>query len=93
MQGKPTPSSFRIVPAALTIVLLFLVAIPWWWQFVPQLGERVVFGAPVWFLSAVAGSVFTSIVTARFLQLAWDSLEQSLEEVEDETVRDGDSSR
>ena len=91
MPGKPTSPTFRIVPAALTFVLLFTVAIPWWWQFVPQLGERVILGAPVWFLSAVVGSFITSIVTARSLQRAWDWLEQS-EEWDEESGHDEASS-
>lgn len=66
--------------------LLFLIAIPWWWQLLPNIGNRVVWGAPIWFITSVVGSLVISMACSRYLAVAWESLEpvDATEEVADE---------
>jgi hypothetical protein len=78
MQQPPTsPNSkqLRIGRAAALFVFLFVVAIPWWWRFLPEIGSRVVMGAPLWFVTSIVGSLIVSAVSARYLAIAWDSLD------------------
>lgn len=58
--------------AVILLVCLFVFAIPWWWQWLPAWGERVIWGAPFWFVTSVVGSLVISVVTARYLSAAWD---------------------
>ena len=68
---SPNGQSFRRGRTAALFVLLFVIAIPWWWQFAPTIGERVTLGAPLWFITSIAGSIVVSAVSARYLALAW----------------------
>lgn len=74
---SPSTPAFQIGPAILTLALLFLFSIPWWWQYFPDLGSRVVLGAPLWFVTSIAGSIAISVITARFLSAAWSLLDAS----------------
>lgn len=89
------PNSIRSVfptrVAAALFIGLFLFAIPWWWQFLPDLGDRVVVGAPLWFITSVAGSLAVSIVTAYFLSRAWQAIEDDPEDPSPETDDGGPS--
>ena len=73
---------FPITRAIVTFVLLFVFAIPWWWRFLPEMGERTVLGAPLWFVTAAVGSLLISVVSARFLSVAWDCVSEDRSEPE-----------
>ena len=79
---KPSSStsSLSILPSATVLVGLFIFAIPWWWGFFPALGGKVILGAPLWFITSVAGSILVSISTARFLSLAWGQFSEDGED-------------
>ncbi len=68
---KPFPA-LRI---AAVFILLFTIAIPWWWRWLPNLGNQTLLGAPIWFVTAVVGSFLISAVTVKCLAIAWDALE------------------
>jgi len=82
MHRSTTPSKrkFRIGYSIASFVLLFIFAIPWWWQFFPELGSRVFLGAPMWFVTSAFGSLLVSIVTARSLAVAWDQMDGDSDE-------------
>ena len=48
----------------LVYVVLLLIAVPWYWQFMPHVAVRIVWGLPLWTLTAVLGSVLVSLFTA-----------------------------
>lgn len=68
-----TPAKFRPLRAIGVFAVLFVVAVPWWWNWFPELGRSLVFGAPLWAVTAVLGSFAISCVAAWSLQRAWDS--------------------
>jgi len=68
-------SSFKSTRYVVCFVLLFAVAIPWWWQFAPETGNQLVLGAPLWFVTSIVGSLVISIVTAVLLVVAWNSVD------------------
>ena len=72
---SPSTPAFPIGPSILTLALLFLFAIPWWWQYFPEVGSRVVLGAPLWFVTSITGSITISVITARYLSTAWKLLD------------------
>lgn len=50
-----------------TYAVLFAIAIPWYWQFLPKTALTVVLGFPLWVLVAVCGSAVISAYTAWLL--------------------------
>ena len=72
MRHRPFPT----VRIAVMFALLFLLAIPWWWRWVPTIGNRTLWGAPIWFVTAVGGSLLVSIVTVKCLAIAWNALDE-----------------
>lgn len=77
---KPPRGKFPVGFSIATFALLFTFAIPWWWQYFPQQGSRVVFGAPLWFVTAAFGSLLISIVTVRALSVAWKAFDGASDE-------------
>ncbi len=63
----------------LSYALLALVAIPWYWRWIPG-ATTLVCGVPVWALSAIVGSALVSCYTAWLLSFPWP----------DETPGEGD---
>jgi hypothetical protein len=51
--------------------VLFGLAIPWYWRFLPIDSERLWIGMPVWATSAVVGSLAISLFTAWLLSRRW----------------------
>jgi hypothetical protein len=55
---------------------LFAIAIPWYWRpFFPTAAARVVAGLPLWVLTAIAGSLAISVLTAFLLSSPWEDEE------------------
>lgn len=54
----------------LTYTLLLLLAIPWYWRFLPQ-SMTIVLGLPAWVASALAFSAAISFYTAWLLRRPW----------------------
>jgi hypothetical protein len=59
----------------MVFILLFAVAIPWWWSWIPEIANATLLGAPIWFVSAIGGSLVISFVSMRYLSVAWASLD------------------
>ena len=55
----------------LVYVLLFLVAVPWYWQFIPWASDRLALGIPCWVFVSVLGSACVSVHTALVLRRPW----------------------
>lgn len=51
--------------------LLFAIAIPWYWRFLPELAIRIVMGVPFWVLVSLIGSVAISSFTAWTFYSSW----------------------
>ncbi len=56
-------------------VLLALVAIPWYWRWLPS-ADRIVFGVPLWVASALVGSAIVSCYTGWLLSHPWQGEER-----------------
>ena len=56
---------------ALVYIMLFLVAIPWYWQWMPRVASLVVGGFPVWVLVSILGSAGVSFWTVATLAKPW----------------------
>ena len=54
----------------LSYALLALLAIPWYWQWIPA-ANVLLFGFPTWVVSALVGSAMVSCYTAWLLSHAW----------------------
>ena len=52
-------------------VLLFAIAIPWYWRFFPNIATRIVGGVPCWVLVSLLGSLAISTFTAWTLYTRW----------------------
>lgn len=52
-------------------LLLFAVAVPWYWQFLPIADDRFLLGMPVWACGAVAGSLLISLFSCWTLLRRW----------------------
>ncbi|MDA1050909.1 MAG: hypothetical protein O3C40_10580 [Planctomycetota bacterium] len=50
--------------------LLALVAIPWYWRWIP-IADALFCGLPVWVVSAIVGSALVSCYTAWLLSRPW----------------------
>ena len=76
MQASRQPKR-RFQPRRTAIVLLamFVVAVPWWWSWFPEQANVPILGAPLWFVTAIGGSLAISLMTARYLGVAWDALD------------------
>ena len=73
----PSAPPSRLIPMYLspriwfTYVLLFSVAIPWYWRFVPGSNQWIWFGMPAWVTTAIGVSVVISALTSWLLQRPW----------------------
>ena len=92
---KPPDANNRFNPGLILGILtaLFVLAVPWWWNFFPDTANVIRFGAPTWVVSVVVGSFFISCFTAWALHQAWAALERdedavSVEGSADDTSRD-----
>ena len=63
----------------LAYLVLFSVAIPWYWQFLPIADDALVLGMPVWAFGATISSLSISLYSAWLLLRRWPC-----EESEDE---------
>lgn len=88
-KNRSVPSTFKVATPIFVFSTLIAFAIPWWWRFMPTLGERMLWGAPVWFVTSVVGSALLSLATATYLSLAWQKLDVDDEQDgEDQNVRE-----
>ena len=63
-----------------TFVILSLIAVPWYWQFFPQLAMTRWLGMPSWVVGSVAASLCVSLFTAWLLRRPWPAEVESQEE-------------
>ena len=62
----------------LVYALLFVVAVPWYWQFFPARAESILLGMPTWVTIAIAASFVVSALTAwRMLTCRWPGEEDA----------------
>ena len=54
----------------LIYLLLLILAVPWYWTWVPG-ATRLVWGFPLWVVSALAGSLVVSCYTGWLLARPW----------------------
>ena len=57
--------------AWLIYLLLFGLAVPWYWQFIPGSSSTLIMGMPLWVIAAIVGSAAISAFTAALLSRAW----------------------
>ena len=55
----------------LVYAVLFVLAVPWYWGFLPIEPDRVWWGMPPWAFTAVAVSFVTSCYTCALLMQRW----------------------
>ncbi len=55
----------------LVYLLLFGVAVPWYWQFLPIAHDALVMGMPAWAFAATLGSLAISLFSAWILMRPW----------------------
>jgi hypothetical protein len=55
----------------LLFIVLFLIAVPWYWRVLGWSSTSIVVGVPVWFAVAVMGSITVSALAAWFLRTPW----------------------
>ena len=67
----------RNVITLVTYTLLFLVAIPWYWQYVPS-AERLVLGFPLWVAVSLIGAFGIAVQTALVLRQPWPGEEDQI---------------
>ena len=56
--------SLSVASRVASFVVLFAIAIPWYWRWLGGVGHRQVFGMPIWFAVAVAASAAISVNAA-----------------------------
>jgi hypothetical protein len=82
------PSRFHRLRAGWLFVGLFLIAVPWYWRWLPISPRAIWWGVPAWFAVAVGGSFIISLTTAWYLRLPWDeTVEEAAGPILAETVR------
>ncbi len=71
---SPQRHRIRVMQSAsricLTYVVLFALAIPWYWVWLPD-AIRLVLGMPLWACGALGGSALISCYTAWLLSFPW----------------------
>ncbi len=55
----------------LVYLLLFGLAVPWYWQFLPIAVDTLILGMPVWAFGAIASSLLLSLFSAWVLARQW----------------------
>ena len=60
-------------------LLLFAIAIPWYWRFIPINEQTLWLGVPPWFFTAMLGSLAISLFTAWQLRKSWPVEQQEAE--------------
>ena len=58
-------------PIVVTYLILFAIAIPWYWQWFGSAAIQPVFGLPRWVLVSILGSVGISVLTAWLIYKHW----------------------
>lgn len=64
----------------LVYAVLFGLAVPWYWQFMPGDPDRLWLGMPRWAAAAVLGSLLISLFTCWLFQRRWPEESQVREE-------------
>lgn len=72
--------NWKITKQVVFFAGLFIVAVPWYWQFVPELSQARCLGLPFWVIGSLLGSSMISVQTARILLRPWEGEEQALRE-------------
>jgi hypothetical protein len=57
--------------------VLFGLAVPWYWRFIPLGHGRLWFGMPSWATASIVASLFISLYTAWLLRRRWPDEEAS----------------
>jgi len=52
-------------------LILFGIAVPWYWQFLPIADDALLLGMPVWAFGAVVASLFISLYSSWILYRRW----------------------
>jgi len=55
----------------LAYLVLFGLAVPWYWQFLPLPKDGLLFGMPVWAFGATVGSLAISLFSSWILLRRW----------------------
>ena len=55
----------------LAYLVLFGIAVPWYWQFLPIAHDALLMGMPVWAFGATLGSLLISLFSAWILLRRW----------------------
>ncbi|MBL68256.1 MAG: hypothetical protein CMO74_07375 [Verrucomicrobiales bacterium] len=58
-------------PIVVTYLILFAIAIPWYWQWFGAAATQPVLGLPRWVLVSILGSVGISLLTAWLILKHW----------------------
>lgn len=61
---QPGANGLSVARRVASFVVLFAIAIPWYWQWLGSVAYRQVFGTPLWFVVAVAASLAISMNAA-----------------------------
>lgn len=64
-------SRHKAVPFLVGFPILFLLAIPWYWRFFPELSIRLVAGFPVWVLASIGFSALISTLVVIAVYALW----------------------
>ena len=70
----------KIAKQVLLFAGLFTFAVPWYWQYLPEISQTRWLGLPIWVIGCVAGSGLISLQTARVLQRPWEGEDQALQQ-------------
>ena len=55
----------------LVYLVLFAVAVPWYWRFMPTTAMTICLGMPLWVIFSIAASFLISLVTAGLICCRW----------------------
>ena len=75
----------------LAYLVLFSVAVPWYWQFLPIADDALVLGMPAWAFGATIGSLSISLFSAWILSSRWPC-EEACDQRPDNEQSDNDQS-
>ena len=66
----------RPIPTLTVYLLLFGIAIPWYWQFLPIPNNGLLFGMPIWAFGSTLASLLISLFSGWILLGRWECEDQ-----------------
>ena len=66
----------RNLTILLTYTALFSVAVPWYWQWLGSLSEKIVVGVPLWVAVSILSALGIALHTAWVLREPWPGEEE-----------------